>query len=210
MKKLKGKLQRPTADLLQEVVEKNTADMICIKDIINNMNQGGFALIMLIFSLPILIPVPPPLPSLIAIPLFVMSAQMTLGFSAPIVPKFVGNKQIKRELLAKIIEKSVFRLRKSEKFIKPRMGFIFNILNEKIIGLSIFILALSISVPLPLTNLLPGIAILITSLGLLSKDGLIVMLGLTIGICGLLLTTSIIIFGTEIFIMLKDFILNGN
>ena len=74
-KKLRGVLQKPTADLLEDVVVKNKSDTIYIKDIINNMNQGGFALIMLIFSLPILIPLPPPLPSLIALPLFFFCAK---------------------------------------------------------------------------------------------------------------------------------------
>lgn len=205
---LTRKLQKPTADLLEDVVTNNTSDMIHIKDIINNMNQGGFALIMLIFSLPILVPLPPPLPSFIAFPLLVFSSQMMAGFSAPKVPKFIGNKQIKRQLLAKIIEKSVFQLRKTEKLIKSRWSLIFDIFNEKIIGFLVFIFALSILVPLPLTNLLPGISILIISLSLLSKDGLILLFGLFIGISGILITISILFFGVGIIVAAKNYILN--
>jgi hypothetical protein len=207
-KKLIGKLQKPTADLLEDVVAQNTSDMIYLKDIINNMNQGGFALIMLIFSLPILVPLPPPLPSFIAFPLLVFSFQMMMGFTAPKFPNFIGNKQIKRQLLAKIIEKSVFRLRKSEKFIKSRWNFVFDIFHEKIIGFLSFIFALSILLPLPLTNLLPGISILIISLSLLSKDGLILLFGLFLGVFGLLVTSAILIFGAEIIVLAKNYIFN--
>ncbi|MDA7705709.1 exopolysaccharide biosynthesis protein [Rickettsiales bacterium] len=207
-KKLTGKLQKPTADLLEDVVVNNTSDMIYIKDIINNMNQGGFALIMLIFSLPILVPLPPPLPSFIAFPLLVFSFQMMTGFNAPKIPKFIGNRQIKRQLLAKIIEKSVFQLRKSEKFIKSRWSFIFDIFSETIIGFLSFIFALSILVPLPLTNLLPGISILIISLSLLSKDGLILLFGLFVGISGILITSAILIFGVGIIVIAKNYIIN--
>lgn len=205
---LTGKLQKQTTDLLEDVVVNNTSDMIYIKDIINNMNQGGFALIMLIFSLPILVPLPPPLPSFIALPLLIFSFQMMVGFSSPKVPKFIGNKQIKRQLLAKIIEKSVFQLRKTEKFIKSRWSFIFDIFNERIIGFLVIIFALSILVPLPLTNLLPGISILIISLSLLSKDGLILLFGLFIGISGVLMTISILFFGAGIIVTAKNYILN--
>jgi hypothetical protein len=205
---LTGKLQKQTTDLLEDVVVNNTSDMIYIKDIINNMNQGGFALIMLIFSLPILVPLPPPLPSFIALPLLIFSFQMMVGFSSPKVPKFIGNKQIKRQLLAKIIEKSVFQLRKTEKFVKSRWSFIFDIFNERIIGFLVIIFALSILVPLPLTNLLPGISILIISLSLLSKDGLILLFGLFIGISGVLMTISILFFGAGIIVTAKNYILN--
>ena len=205
---LTGKSQKQTTDLLEDVVVNNTSDMIYIKDIINNMNQGGFALIMLIFSLPILVPLPPPLPSFIALPLLIFSFQMMVGFSSPKVPRFIGNKQIKRQLLAKIIEKSVFQLRKTEKFVKSRWSFIFDIFNERIIGFLVIIFALSILVPLPLTNLLPGISILIISLSLLSKDGLILLFGLFIGISGVLMTISILFFGAGIIVTAKNYILN--
>lgn len=211
-KKLRGVLQKPTADLLEDVVVKNKSDTIYIKDIINNMNQGGFALIMLIFSLPILIPLPPPLPSLIALPLLVFSFQMMIGFSAPKIPKFIGNKKIKRELLAKVIEKSVFRLRKTDKFIQSRWHFVFDIINERIIGILSFIFSSSVLLPLPFTNLFPGVSILIISLGMISKDGLIFLLGLTIGITGIIFTIIIIlyiiIFGGEAIAIIKDTILS--
>ncbi len=207
-KKLKGKLQKPTAELLEDVVIQNTSDMVQIKDIIVNINHGGFALMMLVFSLPILVPLPPPLPSFISLPLLIFSFQMMIGLDAPKIPNFMGNKKIKRKLLAKIIEESVFQLRKSERFIKSRWSFIFGIIHERIIGFLSFIFALSILVPLPLTNLLPGISILIISLGLLSKDGLLLILGLVIGILGISMTTFIVIFGIEGIILIKDSILN--
>jgi hypothetical protein len=205
-KKLKEMSQKPTADLLEDVVTQNTSDMIYIKDIVNNMSQGGFALIMLIFSLPILIPLPPPLPSFIAFPLLVFSFQMLIGLPAPKIPKFIGNRQIKRELLAKIIEKSVFQLRRVDKFIQSRWHFMFDIISEKAIGLLAFIFATSILLPLPLTNLLPGTSILVISLGLLGKDGLVLFVGLMIGIAGILITLSIIVFGVEAVIVIKDII----
>ncbi|MDF0678138.1 MAG: exopolysaccharide biosynthesis protein [Nitrosomonas sp.] len=46
------------------------------------------------------------------------------------------------------------------------------------IGLFSFIFSISIALPVPLINFLPGLGILIMSLGLLSKDGLTIIAGM--------------------------------
>ncbi len=139
------------------------------------------------------IPVPPGYTTFFSIPLFIFSVQMIFGMRAPWLPTWITKKQIKRVTLEKLIEKANPWLRKiKEKHLKPRLTYISVRAWERIIGIFSFVFALSISLPLPLTNFPPGWGILIMSLGLLSKDGLTILVGMIIGTIGVGITMVIL------------------
>jgi hypothetical protein len=174
-------------------------DKITIKELIEFLERGGFGVVMLLFSLPILIPLPPPVPTFISLPLLFFSVQMILGLNHPKLPNFLSKLSIKRKILAKIVEKSVPYINKIDKVMRPRFSFFIGPSIEKILGIFCFIFSISILLPIPLTNLIPGIGIIIISLGLISKDGLFVFAGLAVGIFGTIITMITIVSGIEIF-----------
>jgi len=192
---------------LEKAIKKSSGDRISIKDIMIAMNAGGFGLVMLFFSLPIILPFPPPLPSIIAIPLAVFSIQMMIGLKSPKLPKIISKRTMERTVLASIIEKSSLLFRKIEKILKPRFLFLTSGIGERIIGFFTLSFSLSVLIPLPLTNFLPGIGILITSLGLISRDGIMIVLGVSIGIFGLTTTFVTLVLGVELIGIIKDMIL---
>lgn len=66
----------------------------------------------------------------------------------------------------------------------------------------------SILIPLPATNTTPGIAIAIASIGLITRDGLLVLAGLVFGLLWItLLIVGFTFFGAAFLDMLKTFIL---
>ena len=203
------KKKKITTEILQDVVDKSNSDKVSINDLMTAMDTGGFGLVMLIFALPIMVPLPPPLPSFIAIPLMIFSFQMIIGLKFPRLPKVLSNFSIKRTILAMVVEKSNPYLRKAEKLLKRRLTFLSRGPFERVIGLFIFVFSASILLPLPFTNLIPGIGILIISLGLLGHDGLIIIFGLLVGICGLLITATTLIVGVHVLDIIKDFIINA-
>ena len=201
------KKKKVTTEILEDVV-KTTNDRISIHDLIVAMDVGSFGLMLTIFSLPIFIPLPPPLPSLIAIPLIIFSFQMMIGLHAPKLPKKIINMSIKRTLLAAMVEKSAPYLRKAESLVKPRLLFLSSPLSSQIIGFFCFVFSSSILIPIPLSNFIPGIGIMISAFGLLSKDGVIIIIGLLLGCLGLLVTTLTILLGVEFIVLMKNWFLN--
>lgn len=195
-----------TSDILQDVVRQTLSDKISIGDLIEVMSYGGFGLVMMIFSLPIIIPLPPPFPSLISLPLLVFSVQMIIGFVNPKLPKFLSEKKISRNILAIMVEKSSPLLSKVDKMLKPRLLFLTSPFFERIIGVFTFIFALSILLPLPLSNFLPGIGILVTSFGMIGRDGVVIISGLIIGIFGLVIVAIALFVGVEALTIFKDFV----
>lgn len=93
-----------------------------------------------------------------------------------------------------------------EKILKPRLSFITSLLAERIIGVFILIFSSSILMPIPLSNLIPGLGVLIISFGLMGKDGLIVIFGITVGITGVVIAITTIIMGVEALSYIKDLI----
>jgi hypothetical protein len=197
-----------TAEILEDIVKKTVADKITISDLILAMNSGGFGLVMTIFSLPIIIPLPPPLPSIISIPMILFSFQMIIGYKSPHLPRIFSNLSISRKTLAMIVEKSSPYIRKAEAIVKPRFMILSSELAIRIIGLFCFIFSMSVLLPMPLSNFIPGIGILIASFGLLGRDGLIIIFGIVIGSLGVVVTATAIFFGVEAIYAIKNFIIN--
>jgi len=190
---MEGK-ERATSEVLALVVVENKNHTMSVGDIKNSMHERGFGILMAIAALPLClpIPVPPGYTTFFSIPLFIFSVQMIFGMRAPWLPVWITKKQIKRATLEKLVAKANPWLRKIEKHLKPRLTYISVRAWERIIGIFSFVFALSISLPLPLTNFPPGWGILIMSLGLLSKDGLTILVGMIIGTIGVGITMVIL------------------
>ena len=197
-----------TTQILEDLVNRSTADKLSVGDIVNSMEAIGFGLALMIFSLGIIIPLPPPFPSIISLPLVVFSAQMVIGMNAPKLPVWLANKEVKRSVLATMIQKSNPYLRKIERILKPRLSLMNNVIAERIVGFFLLAFSSFILVPLPLSNFIPGLGILITSFGLMGKDGLIMILGIAIGIMGIFVSVSTVFLGFEVFYMIRDFFVN--
>lgn len=197
-----------TTEILEDIVKKTFSDKISIRDLILAMNSGGFGLIMTIFSLPIIIPLPPPFPSIISIPMVLFSFQMMIGYKSPHLPKMFSNLSVSRKILALMIEKSSPYIKKAESIVRPRFMMLSSDFAIRVIGLFCFIFSMSVLLPMPLSNFIPGMGVLITSFGLLGRDGLIILFGLIIGSLGVLITSAAIFLGVEAIYALTKIVTN--
>lgn len=195
-----------TTQVIEDVVNKSSADRIPVRDLVEAMDAIGFGLVMMIFAFGIVIPLPPPFPSIISIPLAIFSLQMALGYSAPKLPKRFSDLSVKRSVLAMLVQKSSPYIRRVERILRPRLSFMTRGAMERVIGVFTLIFSISIFLPIPLSNFIPGLGILIISFGLLGKDGLIVIIGLVVGSIGIAITTASVFLGVEAFHYLKDLI----
>lgn len=188
--------ERNTSELLQLIVVQNTNETISVDQIKNSLHERGFGVLLAIAALPLClpIPVPPGYTTFFSFPLFIFSVQMMWGMKAPWIPKWLAEKQIQKANLEKLVEKATPWLRKIESYLHPRLTYISVHAWERIIGIFAFIFSVSIALPIPLTNFPPGWGILIMSLGLLSKDGLTIIIGMIVGTIGVGITLVILTF----------------
>ena len=187
--------ERSTSELLENVVVVYRSDTLSVGEIKNSLHERGFGVLLAIAALPLClpVPVPPGYTTFFSIPLFIFSIQMIIGMQAPWLPRWIEKKKIKRTSLEKLVAKASPWLRKIEKRLQPRLTYISVHTWERIIGIFTFVFALSISLPIPLTNFPPGWGILIMSLGLLSKDGITILIGMIVGTIGVGITMIILV-----------------
>ncbi|MDM8335597.1 exopolysaccharide biosynthesis protein [Wolbachia pipientis] len=208
------KNKKLASDILKEVADTNNtnSDKVTLFDIKTALQERGFGILIIIFSLPLSvpIPVPPGYTTILSIPLILFSLQLLFGFDSPWMPHWLEKKSFQRSTLALAVEKTSPALKKIEKFMKPRMSFIFCGPGENILAFIMLLCALSIAIPLPLTNFIPAIGTTLISLGVMSKDGLLSILGVLVSLCGLLLTLIVMVKGPQLIIeafsFLKSFV----
>lgn len=187
-----------TSKLLNKIYTKNTDDNIKIGVLLKSIDTGGFALLILIFSLLLVIPTPPPIATIAGVIIMFFSFQMVIGLHEVWLPKFITEKSIQRKTLALIIEKSSIYLYKLERFTRRRLTFMNSVIAERIIGMVIFILATITLTPIIFANSVPGVAIIMISFGLLNKDGLIIIIGFLIGLLSIFVVWAMVVFGKTI------------
>ena len=192
-----------TTQVIEDVVNKSSADRIPIRDLVDAMQGVGFGLAMMIFSFGLIIPLPPPFPSIIAFPLVIFSLQIVAGYSAPKLPKRFSNLSVKRSVVAMLVRKSSPYIRQVERILKPRLSFITSATAERIIGIFTLIFSSFVFLPMPLSNFIPGLGILIISFGMLGKDGLVIILGIIVGAAGIAISVTAVMLGVEAIYYLK-------
>lgn len=166
-----------------------------IVDLLHEFNENGIALAMILFALPVAIPLPypPGFTTIIGIPLIILSIQMLLGYSKVILPRRINEYSVKNNTLIAISNKISSKIEIIEKYIRPRFSFAKSVYCEQVIGLISLLCSIAITIPLPLTNAIPALGIVVMILGMLNRDGIVIVLGFIISIIGLLLAIGAII-----------------
>jgi hypothetical protein len=197
------------SSLLQKLVEDHkNSESIKLSEIMESLHERGFGLLMVFFSFPIAVPLPypPGFTTIFGIPMLLLSTQMILGLEKPWLPKRISNKAIKVTTLFWAIEKTNKYFVYIEKIMKPRFSWVTEDYGERIIGFFVLLCAISITLPIVLGNAIPSAGILVMSLGLLSRDGLMAILGIIISIIGLVIATAVVMLGVTVVIKIFSFI----
>lgn len=183
------------SECLEKIGRKKEGDKTKISELMEDFSENGILLVMIFFSLPIAVPLPypPGFTTILGIPLMILSIQMIVGSKKVRLPSRINNYEIKNSTLKMISDKTVPIIRGIEKYIKPRLSFAQSVYCERFIGVVCLIAAFSVALPIPFTNAIPALGIVVMSLGLLNRDGIVIIAGLTITMIGVLVAFIAII-----------------
>ena len=159
--------------LLQEQKDKVTVD-----DIVAHMERrGGLAPVVTVLTLPVLVPMPPGVSMVLALPLLFAAPQMMIGRQDLWLPKAVAGRAIDRDKLQKGVKKLLPWIQRLESLVKPRLTFLTGHVGAVAAGAVCTLMAVVLVLPLPFANLFPALTVLLLSLGLTRRDGLAVIVG---------------------------------
>lgn len=130
--------------------------------------------------------------------MIVPAVQMAIGFRSPRFPRFLREYQIGARRLREIGEKGILWIERVELILKPRWLILTTSLAIPLLGCLIACLAIMILIPLPFSNFMPSVSILLLALGLLERDGLFIFLGLLLSTVAIALGCLGIYFSLEL------------
>ena len=153
-------------------------------EIETRLRGRGFALLIMLLSAPFLVPNIPGLSTPFGFAVCIMGLRIAIG-RRPWLPQFVLRRELSYKLLDRIIRLLVKIVVRMERVVKPRMHFLQHwpgMLN--LIGLGIFAggFFLLLPLPIPFTNTLPAVSILLLAAGMMERDGLFVLVGYATGL----------------------------
>jgi len=177
-----------TSDVLKALLANNSDEWFTVEQICAGLGTSSFGVSLLAFSIPEVVPITVPgISAIVALPTAVVSAQMIAGKKELRLPKWVLRRKVPRKALAAAIHAVLPALKRLEKGAKPRGNWASSALTQRLLGIFIFVLALFIALPIPATNMPPAIAIFVTSLGMVERDGLLICVGVLIGLASMVL-----------------------
>ncbi len=175
-------------------------EYISVKLIKESLHEYGFYLLMILFSFPLVLPIPypPGFTTIVGIPLLLFSLQLLKGNDVPWLPHWIEKRNIKFTTIENFVNRAHPLISKIESFFKPRMDSLAtNKLFEKIMIIFSCLFSGFLILPLFVVNHICGAGILIMFLSKINKDGLMMLVGIAIGVLGGILAVLFIVFGVE-------------
>lgn len=165
---------------LRGVLKHAAGRSLRIEDLLGILRERGYIMVLLLVTLPFMLPVPTmglSIPAGIAIMLYGVSQ---IFGTKPWLPGFLARREISHAALQKIVNLFCRITTRLENTLRPRFQFMFWPGMNVLIGGSLIFLAFCMSLPLPLpfTNGVPAFGITLLLLGLIERDGLFVLLGM--------------------------------
>lgn len=162
-----------------------------VEDIVTVLGPRSFGIVLVLFGLPNLLPVPG-LPILCGFIIGIIAFQMVIGKDHLLLPRWVGQRRLKREDLARVVHRATPTLRVVERAMRPRLLGLTAPSLSRFIGGVLLVLALALMAPIPFFGgIAPGLAVILLGLGLAERDGLFIVLGSVISVFAVLLTVAV-------------------
>lgn len=165
-----------------------------VRDILSALRHQAFALLVVVLALPNCLPMPPPIPLLCGMLLAFVAVQMIIGLPAPWLPRRVLDRSVARADFTGAVARALPPLRTLERLSRPRLAFFDTAFGMRGIGAILLALSLALLVAAPFVGQIPlGLAVALVGLGLVERDGAIVLAGVVIGTIGFGLSLGFVV-----------------
>jgi len=181
-----------TSEVLSSLATQ-PSEQFTVGDLLSVLRGRAFALLIVILGLPNCLPMPPPIPLVCGLLLALVAAQIAAGLSAPWLPRALLRRSIPRDDMSRAVARALPTLRRLERWSRPRVSVFHSAVAMRVVGFVLLTLALGLIVAAPIVGQIPlGLAVCLLGLGLVERDGLVVIAGLVIGAVGIALNVGFV------------------
>ncbi len=186
-------MKNSLSDNLRRSLGENDGSDISLKRILENVDEQGFGLLLMVLSLPSALPIPAAGYSTpFGILFIVLGIQMLIGRHRPWLPEWAARRTMTRSFAEKAIGMATRWLGHVEKLVHPRLKWISSPFGSRFLSFVVVVMAALMTLPIPTTNTFPAAVIFLIGVGLSEKDGLFCLGACAVGVLAIALYSVII------------------
>ena len=178
----------PTSDILQDLVREAPGDEVDLEWIVAHLRERSFGIIMLLVAVIGLVPGASPF---VGVLLAATAVQMILGRSEPILPRCITSRRFSTQQLVRLINRAVPVLQRLERIVRPRWSTPFEA-TRRVIGSVILLLGVTLIAPIPFSQFIPVLVIMLLAFAYLEEDGVLLVIGLIAASVSLVITAGVV------------------
>jgi len=164
----------PTSTILEHLIRDAPRGEVTLAWIIAHLGERSFGIVMLLVAL---VGIGPGTSPLIGIVLAALSVQMILGRAELVLPWRIAQRRLSSARLVRLLQHTVPTLVWLERIVQPRWTTPFES-TKRVIGVAILLLSATFIAPIPSSQVVPVLVIMLIAFAFLEEDG--VLLGIAL------------------------------
>lgn len=181
------------ATLLRRIRDRLKADHVTLGDLLDHLGERAPGFLLVALSIPAIVPTPGLPAGLVSgTVLALVSLQMIAGQRSLCVPGWLSRRRVPSNIVQGVVERATPLLERVERRLVPRYAAFTRPAMLPPLGVLVLIMGVLIALPIPFGNTVPGIAVLVTALGLVARDGLAVAAGVALSLLAVAVSAGLI------------------
>lgn len=179
-----------TRQVFEHLQQGDPHDQLRLGDLLADLRQSAFGILLLIAILPAFIPIPGLAGGISGPLVMLVGAQLLIGLKRPWLPKFLAKRGPQRKTVTRFSKILTRPLQWVDWLLRPRLQWVLDRrVASAVTGILLVLLGLLLSLPIPFTNYLFGIILLPYMFALLERDGGLMLISWVVG------AITVLIFG---------------
>jgi hypothetical protein len=196
LRQISGERTESLAAALRALPARLPGEQPALGDIIAALGDRATALVLLVFSIPAIVPTPGvPAGAIFGTALVALAWQMAAGAETLGLPGRIARLRIGRRRLERLVSRIAPTLDRLERRLRPRWPVLVGPGAVRPLGGIVCLMAVLVALPIPFGNTLPGLAVFLIALGLARRDGTAVAAGLGIALLAGAVSAALVIGG---------------
>lgn len=189
---------QPLSHRLAQIAEATGPERITFSELARQLHSRVWGGLLVIFAAINVLPLPPGTSTFIAIPILLVSAQMAFARESPWFPSRIDRRGVTKDELRRLIAKMGWFESRIERILRPRLPRLTGPAATRLIGMICFLLGGVAALPILMIHNAPALAIVLFGLGLIYRDGVVVILASIFAVLAILFDTALIIWGVAV------------
>lgn len=184
---------QPTSTILNELLDETSPERVTLAWLTDRLRERSFGIVLLLIALVGMLPTVATFTGLV---MLVPAYQMARARPYPVLPPFIARRSLSTRAIARLVARITPLLRWLERFSYPRWPTPFQA-TKRVVGIVVLLLALSLQSPLPFSQIIPNLVVILIAFAFLEADGLLLSVSLLLAFVSIAFTAAAI-WGTVI------------